>query len=199
MLFELSSYSEMFSANIIRIAVTAVVILIYVIMDRLGTPKIEESVDQGHFQDNAAVKAIRLTRLIYGIVGGLVLLLVWGVDIKSILIFASTLITILGVALFASWSLLSNITAHFILLVNPAFKRGTFIRVVEGDNYAEGYISELLLFNTKLVTENREVILIPNNLLLGRAVLINPRKRLDGVGKLPPLPVLPIPEPDTSK
>jgi hypothetical protein len=36
-----------------------------------------------------------------------------------------------------------------------------------------------------LVTENREVIVYPNNLLLGRPALINPRDRLYGVGKLP--------------
>ena len=56
---------------------------------------------------------------------------------------------------------------------------------IDVDNYAEGYISELSLFNTKLLTESREIIIYPNNLLLGRPALINPRDRLYGVGKLP--------------
>ena len=75
--------------------------------------------------------------------------------------------------------------------MHPSFRRGTFVRVIDIDNYAEGYISELTVFNTVLLTENREVIVYPNNLLLGRPALINPRDRLNGVGKLPPTKSVP--------
>lgn len=173
-------------ANATKIVVTCLIFLVYVQLERLGKPRIEESVDQGRFQEGSAIRVVRLSRVLFGIVGAVLLMLLWGVDLKSMLIFGSTLITVLGVALFAGWSILSNVTAYFILLVNPAFKRGTFIRIVEADNYAEGYISELYLFNTRLVTENREVILYPNNLLLGRPVMLNPRDRREGMGKLIP-------------
>ena len=43
------------------------------------------------------------------------------------------------------------------------------------DNYAEGHVSELNRFSTKLITESREVIIYPNNLVLGlgTAILLN--------------------------
>jgi small-conductance mechanosensitive channel len=129
---------------------------------------------------------VKTARAITATFGLLILLVVWGVDIGSVMIFATTVITLLGVALFASWSMLSNVTAYFILLIHPSFRRGNFIRVFDADNYAEGYISEVMLFSTKLVTEDREVIIYPNNLLLGRLAIINPRDRLAGVGKLKP-------------
>jgi len=106
------------------------------------------------------------------------------VEITSLLVFAGTALTLLGVALFASWSLLSNITAYFILLLHPTFRRGTFVRIIDADNYVEGYIADLGLFNMRLITESREAIVYPNNLVLGRPCLVNPRDRLDGVGKL---------------
>jgi hypothetical protein len=56
--------------------------------------------------------------------------------------------------------------------------------VIDGDNYVEGYISEINLFSTKLISESREVIIYPNNLLLTRPMLVNPRDRLNGIGKV---------------
>ena len=172
--------------NVVQLSITVVIVAIYIALDRFSTPKLEQSADQGRFKEGASIKTIRIARLFSGLVGLLVLVLVWGIEFHSIFIFASTTVTLIGVAFFAGWSLLSNVTAHFIILLHPSFRRGNFIRVMDADNYAEGYISELTIFSTKLVTENREVIVYPNNLLLGRPALINPRDRLHGVGKLVP-------------
>ena len=173
-------------AHWIQLLITFSVLVVYVVLDRLGIPKLERGADQGRFHEGSAVKAIRVARLIAGFAALLVLAAVWGIEFGSVVVFAGTALTLLGVALFASWSLLSNVTAYFILLLHPSFRRGTFIRVFEGDNYTEGYITEIHLFSTRLLTENREVVLYPNNLLIGRPALINPRDRLSGIGKLAP-------------
>lgn len=183
--FNLTAIYQWFDTNIIQMSVTAFVVILYLILDSFSTPRLEEGADQGRFKEGSATRAIRIARLFTGSIGVLVLALIWGIEFHSVFIFASTALTLLGVALFASWSLLSNVTAYFIILLHPSFRRGTFVRVIDIDNYAEGYISELTLFNTKLVTENREVIVYPNNLLLGRPALINPRDRFYGIGKLP--------------
>jgi len=174
------------TANAVQLIVTIAVLALYLLLDRFSTPRLEESADQGRFKDNSANSAIRTARLITGVFGALVLVIVWGIEIGAVLIFATTTITLLGVALFASWSLLSNVTAYFILLMHPSFRRGTFVRVIDLDNYVEGYISELTLFNTKLVTERREIVVYPNSQLLGKPALINPRDRLSGIGKILP-------------
>ena len=172
-------------SNSTQLVITALIVAVYIILDRFSTPKLVKGADEGQFKEGGATKAVRIARVITGIVGLLVIVLVWGIEFNSVLIFATTTITLLGVAFFASWSLLSNVTAHFVLLLQPSFKHGVFIRIIEADNYTEGYISELNLFNTTLITENEEMIVYPNNLLLGRQALINPRDRLHGVGKLP--------------
>lgn len=174
------------SANLFRLLTTSAVLAFYLIAVRITKPRLRESADEGGFKEDAANQATNIVRAISSTFGVLVIAIVWGIDFGAIMLFASTTLTLLGVALFASWSILSNVTACVILLLHPAFRRGTFIRVIDADNYAEGYISELTLFNTKLVTENREVIYYPNNQLLGRPSIINPRDRLDGVGKLKP-------------
>jgi small-conductance mechanosensitive channel len=172
------------AANAWQVSVTVVVILGYLIFNRVTAPTLAASADQGRFKEDSGDRAIRIARVLVLILCVPILVIVWGVDFGSVLVFAGTTLTLLGVALFASWSLLSNITAYFVLMLHPAFRRGTFVRILDADNYVEGYISDLNLFSVRLITENREVAIYPNNLVLGRPCLINPRDRLYGVGKL---------------
>ena len=171
-----------------KIALSAGLLVVYFVLDRLAAPRLTEGAEQSRLKSDSVRKTVRTARVITATFGLLILTIVWGLDISSLIIFATTTITLLGVALFASWSILSNVTAYFILVVHPSFRRGNFIRVFEADNYVEGYISDVMLFSTRLVTEDREVIVYPNNLILGRPAIVNPRDRLKGVGKLPPAP-----------
>lgn len=167
-----------------QILITFVVVGAFGVLDRINTPKLEKQKDQSHFKRSSIDGAVKLARLLVGGVGLIILVMVWGIDLKHVLVLGTTMITLLGVALFASWSILSNITAFFVLVLHPAFKRGTFIRLIDADNYIEGYISEVTMFHTQLLTEDRELVLYPSNLFLGRTCIINPRNRLNVFGKI---------------
>ena len=136
-----SSIYHWMNTHITELVITVLIAAIYIILDRFSTPKLKKGADQSHLIDGGATKAIRIARLVTGFVGIVAIVLVWGIEFHSVLIFATTTFTLLGVAFFASWSLLSNVTAHFVLLLQPSFQRGTFIRIIDADNYTEGYIS----------------------------------------------------------
>ena len=172
-------------ANWLQLVVTLLLIAGFAILDRFTAPRIEAGADHSGLKERDAARAIRTARLFVAIVGVLILSIVWGIEFGSILVFAGTTLTLLGVALFASWSILSNVTAYFILLLHPAYRRGVFVRVIEADNYVEGFIAEITLFNTRLITEKREVVIYPNNQLISRPTMLNPRERFTGVGKFP--------------
>jgi small-conductance mechanosensitive channel len=53
---------------------------------------------------------------------------VWGVEERQLLIYISSFLTLLGIAFFAQWSILSNITAGLILFINYPVKIGSTIR-----------------------------------------------------------------------
>ena len=175
---------EALSSNALQLVITLIVFIAYIAFDRFSSPKLRRGADQTQLEAGAGARAIRAARVLLGLFGALLLLIVWGIDLSAMLIVASTTLTLLGVALFASWSLLSNITAFFVLLLQPSFARGNFIRVIDADNYIEGNISDLSLLHTKLTTEAGELVVYPNNLLLGRPTIINPKSRLEGFGKL---------------
>lgn len=158
----------------------------YVLLTRLAFPTIEASVDRSNLKDSATQQAYGTLRLLAGVVTLAVLLLIWGIDFGGLLVLSTSLLTVTGVALFASWSLLSNVTAYFVLLVQSSFRRGNYIRVLDADNYVEGYIAEVNVFNTRLITADRETVLYPNNLLLARVTVINPREHWQPLGKVAP-------------
>jgi small-conductance mechanosensitive channel len=179
-----ANFIQLIASHAFQVAISLSVVVIYLVINRIAAPRFAQGAEDGNFKAGAETKAIRIVRMLTGLVALTILTLVWGIDVQSILIFASTTLTLLAVALVASWSLLSNVTAHFVLLLDSQFKRGTFVRILDADNYVEGYISELAVFNTKIVTECGELIAYPNNLFLTRPVIINPRVKLDGVGKI---------------
>lgn len=162
---------------------TGTVVIAYLVLN-LIIARLVKRADQRESRQDAALKVIKTARLITAFFGVLALMVAWGIAFGSVALFATTTITLLGVALFASWSLLSNITAYFVLLFHRSFSRGTFVRVIETDNYVEGYVADLTLFSLELRTEDGAQVVYPNNALLGRVVVVNPKDRLNGVGKI---------------
>lgn len=174
---------EWLSVNATSLAITLAVAFAYLLLNAI-IARLVRRADQGKSRHDAAVKVIKAARFVTAFFGLLAIMLVWGIEFGSVAIFATTTITLLGVALFASWSLLSNITAYFVLHFHPSFSRGKFVRVLDGDNYVEGYVAELSLFSLELVTEEGERVAYPNNLLLGRVTIVDPKQRLNGIGKI---------------
>ncbi len=154
-------------------------------------PKIEESIHQGRFKDESLKTANNSASIILGTLSLALVCLVWGFDFRGLLLLSTSLLTLTGVALFANWSILSNVTAFFILLIHQSFRRGNYIRVIDLDNYIEGYVADINLFSTKLITEDRESIIYPNNLIISRPTIVNPRTRHFNVGKTTDLAMQP--------
>jgi small-conductance mechanosensitive channel len=174
---------EMYRAYAGNIIASLVIIIIYIVARRYTRPKIEESVQQSRLNDESYKIARNSVNAILGTILIALICIVWGLDFRGLLFLSTGILTITGVALFANWSLISNITAFLILLMHSSYRRGNFLRVFDADNYIEGYISEINLFNTKMLTEDREIIIYPNNLLISRPTMINPRNRFSVVGK----------------
>ncbi|WP_411030480.1 mechanosensitive ion channel domain-containing protein [Spongiimicrobium sp. 3-5] len=96
---------------------------------------------------------------------------IWGVNIKELGLIFSSVFAVLGVALFASWSILSNVTAGIILFFYFPFKIGDRIRILDGDFGEEALIEDIKAFHVHLVKDNGELVTYPNNLFLQKGVV----------------------------
>ena len=95
---------------------------------------------------------------------------IWGVNEKQLLVYISSFLTIIGIAFFAQWSLLSNITAGIILYVNYPVKIGDSITILEKDNDITGEIRDIGAFFITLKTLEAELITVPNSIILQKNI-----------------------------
>lgn len=101
-----------------------------------------------------------------------VLIGVWGVDGKQALLLISSIFTVIGVAMFAQWSVLSNITAGIIVFFSFPFKIGDWIRILDKDNPIEAEIIDIRSFYTLLRNAKGQKVSFPNNQLLQKGITI---------------------------
>ncbi len=174
-------WSTEYQSNIIF---SSLVLLFYLVMSRKLLPKIESDIAKSKLKSHSALKGLFAARVLVATVSLCLLLLAWGIDFSGLLVLSTSIITVTGVALFASWSLISNITAYFILLTNVSYRRGNYLRIIDGDNFVEGFIADIGPFSTRLVTTERETIMYPNNLILTRPVMLNPKVKWNSIGKV---------------
>ncbi|MDO4880801.1 MAG: mechanosensitive ion channel [Capnocytophaga sp.] len=109
--------------------------------------------------------------LIY-VLGAIALISIWGVEKDQLFLVISSVLTVIGVAFFAQWSILSNVTAGIIVFFSFPFKIGDKIKIMDKDFPIEAEILDIKSFYTLLKTAEGEQISFPNNLLLQKGIVI---------------------------
>ncbi|WP_240220984.1 mechanosensitive ion channel domain-containing protein [Rheinheimera hassiensis] len=165
-----------FSPITVQLLLSATVVVLYFIISRRVMPLLYQVIAHSKLKAEMNKRAAAVFHIMLVLLLVVVLSIIWGIDIRGLLVLASSMIAVVGVALFAAWSLLSNITAFFILLGQKAFAEGMEVRVIDGGNYLEGRIVEINLFSTVLRTKDNEQVVYPNNLLISRPVIVFPKK-----------------------
>jgi small-conductance mechanosensitive channel len=176
-LFEsIKQITQHFSPTTLQFLISLLALGLYFVFSRRLLPVLYQLIAHSRLKDDMNKRAVVVMHILLVLVLIILLSVIWGLDIRGLLVLASSVIAIVGVALFASWSLLSNITAFFILLGHKAFSQGAEIRVVDGANFIDGRIVEINLFSTVLRTVNNELVVYPNNLIVSRPVVVLPNK-----------------------
>jgi small-conductance mechanosensitive channel len=156
----------------IQLIESGIVVVLYIILFFVTKTIINNALKNTLLQRarrKMVVKAIQLIITLFAVIflGG-----IWGLDQSELAIFASSIFTALGIAFFAKWSLLSNITSSIILFFNHPLKIGDKVRVLDKDCPFEGEISDLTYFFVHLTTDDGEVITIPNSLFLEKSISV---------------------------
>ncbi|PKB44108.1 mechanosensitive ion channel-like protein [Cellulophaga sp. RHA19] len=115
---------------------------------------------------------IRYVTILIMAISFIVLVYIWQVNFEDLGIIFSSVFAVLGVALFASWSILSNVTAGVILFFSFPFKIGDRIKILDGDFAEEVDILDIKAYHIYLKKDNGELLTYPNNLLLQKGVVL---------------------------
>lgn len=102
----------------------------------------------------------------------IILLIIWGVKQSDLAVFIGSILTVIGVAMVAQWSLISNITASILIFFNHSIKIGDKISIMENKDYEiRGVIMDIgLIFTTLNTLEFDEEITLPNNIFIQKTI-----------------------------
>ncbi|WP_185152964.1 mechanosensitive ion channel family protein [Dysgonomonas sp. 216] len=163
--------------HLIQIIITAVV-LIATPVSRLVTAKIiRRYASITKKADSRTKHIVKVFSILINIAALLIVIIVWGVDPRNLLVAISSIFAVIGVAFFAQWSLLSNVTAGILIYFSTPFRIGDFIRIHDKEFPIDAEVVDILAFHTHLKTSEGEIVIIPNSLLLQRGIsVINPNE-----------------------
>lgn len=112
-------------------------------------------------------------------IGLLIEAFIVGADFGDISLLFSSVFAVIGIALFAIWSILSNITSGVIMFFSFPYKVGDKIRIHDKDYPIEAIIEDIRAFQLILREDNGDLVTYPNNLILQKAVTLMKKDALD--------------------
>ena len=161
----------------IQILETLLIVSIYIIVYFVFKIIINNFLKKTSLERGRRKMAIRTVQLFTTITAIIFLTGVWGFKQNDIALFASSILTALGIAFFAQWSLLSNITSSILIFFNHPVKLGSYIKVLHKDFNYEGEVIEMNYFFVHIKTKENEVVTIPNSHFFDRSYSILENKQ----------------------
>ena len=155
-----------------QIIATIVALVIFMILRYLVNTIIDNKGKTSEFAESRTQLVKKYIDYFIYMLALLVIISIWGIKPEQIFLFISSVLTVIGVAFFAQWSILSNITAGIILFFSSPFKIGNVIKIMDKDYPIEAKIIDIRSFYTLLKTAKGEEITFPNNLLLQKGVVV---------------------------
>ena len=153
-----------------KIIVTGISVLLY-FLARIALIKIiDRTVNNSLMQKTRGKIVKKVFQIILLAIISIFILTVWGVDQSELFMFMASLLTVIGIALFAQWSHLSNITSGIIIFFSHSVKLDDTISIIDKDYEVEGRISDIGLFFVKLKTKQGEEVSLPNNIFLQKMI-----------------------------
>jgi small-conductance mechanosensitive channel len=154
-------------------AISTGIVLFFVIISRFIASKLIRSYAKRSQKIEQRTRlVIKYVHLLVNILATFALIVIWGVQTKDIIIAVSSFTTVVGVAMVAQWSILSNITSGIILFFYFPFKIGDIILIHDKEFPIEAEIEDISAFYVSLKVKEGQMVVYPNNLLLQKGISI---------------------------
>jgi small-conductance mechanosensitive channel len=105
--------------------------------------------------------------------------LIFGTELKDLSVIFSSVFAVIGIGLFAIWSILSNITSGIIMFFSFPYKVGDKIQIYDKDFPLEAIIEDIRAFQLHLRLNNGDLVTYPNILILQKPVVLLKKDAID--------------------
>ncbi len=165
------AFNQDYSSDV-QILLTTGLLLFFLISRKVASKVIRKYGSKKDIAMPRVIYTIKYFNFIIFVFCLLFLGLIWDISFEGFSVYFLSFFTVAGVALFAAWSILSNVTAAVILFFYFPYRIGTKITVMDGDNTVDGVVFDLNLFSMVIKVADGEVVNYPNNLVLQKGIKI---------------------------
>ncbi|MFT4779570.1 MAG: small-conductance mechanosensitive channel [Flavobacteriales bacterium] len=95
---------------------------------------------------------------------------IWGLKGTDLFVFATSVVTVIGIAFFAQWSILSNLSSGLLLFFSHPLKIGDYIDIKDKELSVFGRVDDISMFFIHIITTDGERVTVPNNIILQKTV-----------------------------
>jgi small-conductance mechanosensitive channel len=163
----------------LQIVASVVVILLLIIAKYISKKLIKKYTQLLNKSELRALQMKQIMNILLNILFVFIIAIIWGLDPRNLLLGLSSVFAVIGVAMFAQWSILSNITAGIIMFFSAPYSVGDRIHLIDKDLPIKATIENIQTFYTHIRTDENELIVIPNNLFLQKIVSVIEKKDLN--------------------
>lgn len=155
-----------------KIISTGIAILIFIVIRFIIVKFIRQLTQIKDNLSNRTNLIIKYLNFVLGFFLALTFTAIWGLDTSQISNFIISITAFVGVAFFAQWSVLSNITGGIVLFISYPFKIGDVIKIQDKDFPVLARIEDITSFYIVLTTSEGQNLTYPNNMVLQRGIEI---------------------------
>jgi len=156
----------------IELIETLIIIGLMFVLRLLSKSAISRALKKFQFSYDRRKMIVKLINILVSLASFLVISAIWGIEQEELFIFLSSVLTVMGIAFFAQWSLLSNISAGIILFFNHPMKLGDRIKVHDKEYPIEGVVKDISYYFVHIESDRGEKLTIPNSIMLQKMVSI---------------------------
>lgn len=159
--------------SFVHLVEIAVVILLYFVLRVLLYKSIGKAIIRNSSKNIRGKAMKKVISWILFFICASIIFVILGVDQNELVVFIGSVLTVVGIALFAQWSILSNITSGIIIFFNHNVKLDDTITIMDKDYEIKGKVSDIGLFFVILTTEQGEQVTIPSNVMMQKMIKKN--------------------------
>tara|TARA_R110000868_G_scaffold54049_2_gene169337 strand:+ start:1444 stop:1935 length:492 start_codon:yes stop_codon:yes gene_type:complete len=157
--------------NYLKIIETFVILVMYLLLRGMSNKLIAKNLSKKLIQESRGIIIRKAIKLILITLCVALLLIIWGVNQSDLAAYVGSILTVVGVAFFAQWSILSNITSSVIIFFSHPVRIDDMVIIMEGKDYeVEGKVMDIGLFFVTLKTAEDQEITLPNNIFIQKMV-----------------------------
>jgi len=158
---------------------SAILLIIFVVLRLIVKATIKKIGKKSNINEARTNLIIRYATVTLFLIAILIESFILGVQPAQIALVFSSVFAVIGIALFAIWSILSNITSGVIMFFSFPYKVGDKIQIHDKDFPLEAIIEDITAFQILLRLDNGNLVTYPNNLILQKAVTLIKKDAID--------------------